>query len=138
MENALVPQQPAPAPQAAPSPQAADPFVQYDKLMAAGKLLDAVSAGLMELHELGDTVTGEDVTRVAGELVAKGLDATAMAGMLAEMPEKGELLAQWVDAHLADLAEREAQLEFVTKGLRQQLGVQAMRGLMAQYAENGG
>ncbi len=144
--NELMPAQGAPvagppAVQATPAgapPGGADPFVQYDKLMAAGKLLDAVQAGLMSLHDLGDTVSGEDVTHVAGELVAQGLDATAMAGMLAEMPEKGELLAQWVEEHLADLAEREAQLDFVTKGLRQQMGVDAMRGLMAQFAQNGG
>lgn len=144
-QNGLMPQQQGQMPGAMPgAPAASAPaqpsqmFAQYDKLMAAGKLLDAVQAGLMSLHDLGDTVTGADVTKVAGELVAKGLDATAMAGMLAEMPEKGELLAQWVEGHLADLAEREAQLDFVTKGLRQQMGVEAMRGLMIQHAQNGG
>lgn len=133
----------APAPIAEPqaepagAPQAPDMMAQYDKLRSAGAMIDVSIEGLIRLAELGDTIEQSDVVRESGVLVAKGIDSAAMASMLAEMPEKGDLLQEWIQGHLADMAQRQAQLQFVTRAVRQQIGVGAMQGLMQQYAENG-
>jgi hypothetical protein len=147
MENPLMPEgaPQAPGPEQAPGPQAAgeaaspdDLMAKYAKLQKAGQILDTSISGLVRLAELGDTIEQADVVHESGVLVAEGIDAAAMASMLAEMPEKGDLLQEWVNGHLADMAQRQAQLQFVTRAVRQEIGVASMRELMVQYAQNGG
>lgn len=152
--NALVPQG---APQQGPGPQDSvqgpvpqgDPSAQapqspeelmahYSKLRSAEQTLGAIKAQLDQLSALGDTITPEDVIVATGRLVGLGLSPNSLAGMLADMPQKGDLLAQWIAERDADIAQRSAQLDFVTRGVRQQIGVGAMHGLMIHHAENTG
>lgn len=147
-ENALMPQGAAPAgpapapqavPQAEPNAHGAPPlYAQYQKLQAAESMLSTVRTGLEALASLGDTVTPEDVVREAGLLVAHGLDPVQMAGMLSDMPEGGELLVGWIQGHLVDVSNREAQLAPVMNSVRQELGVQAMHGLVEHHFANTG
>lgn len=150
-QNALGAQQqsgptPAPAPSPAGSPDpvpdlSSEPLTalhaQYSKMRTAEKMMDSVKNGLVELAKLGDTVTTEDLIRESGKLVAEGLDPKQMAGMLADAPEKGDLLSEWVDQHLQQSIMMGSQLEFAIRGVRQEIGVRAMHGLMVQHAENG-
>lgn len=146
MENVLLGQEteqeleqgPVSAPAPGPVPGSDSLMAQYDKLRVAQHMLDVTQEGLDRLAALGDTVTTEDVVHEAGVLVAQGLDPIEMAGMLAEMPEKGEQIVEWLAGHVQDLAEREAQLQMVTRAVRQEIATGAMRKLMVQHAESEG
>lgn len=131
-----VPGAPLGTPSSAPSSAPPSPeslMSKYQKLMQAGETLSSVRVGLDKLSTLADTITQEDVIKEAGVLVAKGLTPTSVAGLLADMPENSEQLAQWVAKHDQDVTQREAQLEQVTNGIRHQLGVQAIHGLMLDH-----
>lgn len=125
----------APPPSMAmPPPSGATPLEQlnshYDKLSEADSKLKIARSGIDSLVKMGDTVSVEDVVKVAGKLVAKGLDPGAMASLLSEMPEKTELLVAWLEQHDKQLASREADLERVQLVVRHQLGVEGLRTLM--------
>lgn len=149
--GAPMPAPPQSGPPGAPDPSAAgasavpdyssEPLTalhaQYAKMRQAEKMMDSVKNGLVELAKLGDTVTTEDLIRESGKLVAEGLDPKQMAGMLADAPEKGDLLSEWVDQHLQQSIMMGSQVEFAIRGVRQEIGVRAMHGLMMQHAENG-
>lgn len=82
----------------------------FDDLSMRKGLLDKIMKGLVGLVEKGDTVGQEDVTKVAGKLVAGGLKPQAMASLLAQMPTQPEMLAKWV-GNLAQMAQaREVEL----------------------------
>lgn len=145
MDNPLMPQGMAPpeanvdpgaiGPQAAPAggPPQMQSFEQlaagYDKLQEAQGTLQKVRGVMDQLAGLMDTVTAEDVIEGAGVLVANGLDPVAVAGLLAEMPDGGEQLAEWIATHDQQMKEREAQLAQVSTVLRQRLGTAALAGL---------
>ena len=122
---------PAPAQQAAPQ----DIHAQYAKLMQASDTLDATKASLDALLGLGDTVTPEDVVKEAGKLVGYGLSPTAVATMLVDMPQKGDMLAEWVQQQDQGVAQRVAQLSLVTNAVRHKMGVDAIQGLMVHHAQ---
>ncbi len=120
--NALMPQAQA---QAAPSPQLPDAHAglagtigkahdaasaQLSKLQAAKTLVSHIRSGLENLTKLGDMVGAEDVIKAAGDIVGKGGDPIALAGMLANMPEGGQAIQSWVTEQAAKLAQNEAQL----------------------------
>lgn len=107
-------------------------LAQYDKLKSAGETLSSVRVGLDKLTALADTLTQEDVIREASVLVAKGLDAKSVAGLLADMPEHPEQLAEWVKGHSEQVKQREQQLAQVTGQVQHKLATGAMRGLMAE------
>ena len=125
-------------PSSSPTPpvSAADAHEQakahYAKTTAADSMLNSVRAELDKLTSLGDTVTSEDVIQAAGRLVAAGLTPMAMAGLLADMPEGGQALANWVAVHDQDVTQREAQLAPVHALVRHQVGVTGLHSLMQQ------
>lgn len=116
----------------------ANASAKYAKLLQAADTLETVKAGLDSLLSLGDTVTPEDVVKVAGGLVGHGLSPSGIATMLVDMPQKGDMLSQWVQQQDQQVVQRTAQLEFVTNTLRHQMGVSAMQGLMEHHLANTG
>ena len=122
--------------QAPPPP--ADPMVQYQKLQVAEKTLGIARSGLAKLAELGDTVTPEDAMKEVGLLVAAGLSPVSVAGMLADMPQQGDLLAEWVKKQEMDVAKRGVQLGFIMTGLRHHLATGALQGLVIHHIQETG
>lgn len=107
----------------------------YDKLTDAKKKLDIAREGMDGLVKMGDTVDIPAVVKVAGRLVAEGLDPAAMAALLAEMPEKPELLVEWIQQHDQQLVQREEDLGKMQMVVRHQLGVEGLRALMSPGVE---
>jgi hypothetical protein len=104
---------------------------KFDKLQAAGKLLSSVRSELDQLSALGDMVSADDVMKSSSKLVAAGMSAGAVAGLLADMPPDGPGLQEWVTLHDQGVKQREAQLEQVRANVQHELGVGAMKVLTA-------
>lgn len=102
----------------------------YGKLQEARGKMDVIQNALAKLMSMGDMVKQEDVIKAAGKIVAAGVDAKGIAAMLADMPDKGELLAPWIAQHKEQIDQKEQQLDEVTHSVRHQLGVQSMQQLM--------
>lgn len=92
---------------------------------------DRARIALAALAAMGDQVTQEDVVKEAGGLVAKGEDPLVLAGLLSDMPEKGEALAAWVADHAQKAAQTEAQIAQAHEMAKHQLGVNALHVLQA-------
>jgi len=104
----------------------------YGKLQEARGKMDVIQNALAKLMSMGDMVKPEDVIKAAGRIVAAGVDAKGIAAMLADMPDKGELLAPWIAQHKEQIDQKEQQLDEVTHSVRHQLGVQSLQQLMSQ------
>ncbi len=110
---------------------------QYTKMKGAVKLLGNVRKEMDKLVGLADTVTQDDVVEASAKIVAAGVGATAMAGLLAQMPDSGEALQAWVAQFDQGVAQREAQAQRALDLTRHHLGMVAFRGIMAHSAEAG-
>lgn len=111
---------------------------RYDKLSKAEGTLAKVRAEMDKLLALRDTVSEDDVIDAAAGLVAAGLTAGAVAGLLSNMPEAPQALEAWVAKHDQDVQQREAQLQQQLVLARHEMGVSAMRALIGHSAESGG
>lgn len=109
---------------------------RYDKLAAAKSMLEKVKNELLPLAKMGDTVSQDDVIKAAGKLVGHGLGASAVAGILADMPQDGQALAAWVAQHVIGIQQREAQLKPVLTATQHELGVHALQ-LLAAHSIHG-
>lgn len=118
------------APAQGNSPPALD--FAYDRLREARGRMDTIQNVLGGLVKMGDMVTQEDVIKAASKIVASGVDAKGMAAMLADMPEKGELIAPWLAQHAQQINAKEQQLNEVLGSVQHHMGVQAVRQLMQQ------
>lgn len=134
----MPPGAPSAMPQGAPPAEAPQTNLlsEYQKLRQAGAMLGAVRQGLDKLTSLADTVTPQDVVTEAGKLVALGLDPVQIAGMLADMPQEGDLLVEWIAQQDGGIRQRQQQLDQMTQAVRHDLGVESMRGLMAHHFAN--
>lgn len=110
---------------------------RYQKMMEAKRKLDATRTQMDWLLGLGDTVTTEDLVVAAGKLVAQGLGAVAMAGLLADAPEAGEALQTWVQQQEVQIQQREAQAQQALDTTRHEMGVAALKTLIAASHEGG-
>jgi hypothetical protein len=134
------------APEAAPAPAGvpgAHPLIsgmsalhdlsraKFDKLSDAKAMLEKVKSELLPLAKMGETVSQEDVIKAAGKMVGHGLGASAVAGLLADMPQDGQPLAAWVAQHMIGVQQREAQLQPVLAKAQHELGVHAIQLLAA-------
>lgn len=106
---------------------------QFNQLTKLVKRMDQVRRELTELATLGDMVTDEDVVEASGRLVAQGMEAHEVAGMLASLPAGGQALADWVQEQAAAAAQREQQLGQAHEMARHELGVRAFRALAAHH-----
>lgn len=104
--------------------------VKLDKLDAAARLLSATRAEMDSLAKMADLVTHEDVVRGASKLVAAGLSAGAVAGLLADMPPDGPALAGWIAEQDQQVHQREAQLAQAHALARHQTALAGVRTLM--------
>lgn len=106
---------------------------KFNKLADAKKMLDKVRVELTGLARLGDVVTQDDVIKSAAKLVTGGLAPAAVAGLLADMPENSQALQGWVQGHVQEVSQREAQLAPVLASARHQMGVSALRVLAGHH-----
>ncbi len=124
--------------EANPAPPSGDPYpilthqhdaakAQYDKLEASRQTLDKVRVELDHLSGLGEALDQEAVIKSAGKLVSHGLGASAMAALLADMPEGGEALHDWVAGHGEALAKQEAMIDPQLAEMRHHLGLAGLR-----------
>ncbi len=105
----------------------------YDNTTKALGQLDAIRKGLERLSDKGDMVMMEDVIEEAGKLVGHGVDPVALAGLLADAPQEGagEALGGWVATHAITAATAEQQLLAAHNAARHEMGVSALRLIMA-------
>lgn len=109
----------------------------YEQLKQAQQTLDVARAQMDKLAAKGDNVTIEDLVKVAGRLVARGLDPTAMASMLADAPQENNgLLAEWVKKQDVELTQREQHLKLVMRSTRFQLGMKGIGMVKAGMGMN--
>lgn len=118
------------AQQASAPPPSLD--VAYGKLREARGRMDVIKNVLGKLVSMGDMVTQEDVIKSASKIVAAGVEPKGIAAMLADMPEKGELIAPWLAQHQEEIAQKEQQLDSVMGEVQHHMGTEAMRQLMGQ------
>ena len=131
-------------------PTAASPMMQhfgsaqdvaaarYAKMKEATAKLAATRKELDGLTALGDTVSQEDVIKAASGMVAAGIGAPAVAGILADMPEGGAALQGWIAEHDAAVRQREAQAQQALTITRHEMGVAALRHIIAHSSEGMG
>ena len=105
---------------------------RYAKTAAADSILTSIRTELDQLTKLGDTVTSEDVIQSAGRLVASGATPMEMASLLADMPEGGQALANWIAQQDQAVTQREAQVAPLHALARHQVGVTGLHSLMQQ------
>src|ERR1700683_5167995 len=125
-----------------PGPQPLDPMqahmqalAQYSKTGAAVKMLDSIRQELTKLTQLGDAVSPDDVIKGAGRSVAAGATPQEMAGILSDMPENSQALAQWVQTHLESITQREAQVLPAHVQAQHQVGVTGLQAMMHQHVQ---
>lgn len=104
---------------------------QYSKLQQQEKLQNLIRRQMDQMVKLGDTITQEDLIKASGKLVTGGMDAVAVAGLLAQMPPDGEALQAWVAQHDQMLQQRAQQLQPVIAAARHQMGISALHLLQA-------
>lgn len=104
---------------------------QYSKLKEADGKASLIREQLDELQKMGDMVTTEDLVHHASKLVAGGIGAAEIAGLLSEAPEGGEQLAGWISQKDQKLRMEEQQLEQALALTRHNMGVAAFRLLGA-------
>lgn len=91
--------------------------------------------GLKGLVQKSDTVTREDVIETAGKILGKsGMTANQLATVLADMPQDGQGLAQWLQGHLAQRQQFGERFMMMHSLSRHEMGTSAMRLLMAHHA----
>lgn len=124
--------------EANPAPASDDPYpvlthqhdfmqAQYDKLQRSRTTLDRVKTELDSLSGMGDALDQEAVIKSAGKLVSHGLGASAMAALLADMPDGGDALHIWVAGHSEVLAKQEAEIDPKLAEIRHHLGLSGLR-----------
>lgn len=104
---------------------------QYAKLQQQQKMQQLVRGQMDSLVGLGDTISQDDVIKASGRLVTGGMDAVAVAGLLAQMPPDGEALQAWVGKTDQVLQQRQQQLAPQLALARHQMGVSALHLLQA-------
>lgn len=107
---------------------------RFEKLQEAVGRLRVVRQEMDKLLGLGDMVSEDDVVGAAAGLVAGGLTAPAVAGLLADMPTAPEAIKEWVAQHDQGVRAREAQLEQVMRLARHELAVSGLRQLIGHAA----
>lgn len=106
---------------------------QYGKLAERRRLLDSVRTQFDSLRKLGDLVEPEDVIKAGGHLVAAGMSPRALATLMSDMPDSGPALVGWLGKHEVMAAQREEMLQPVLDSTRHQMGVAALRALVAHH-----
>lgn len=104
---------------------------QYGKIKEVIGKAQVIRTQLDELVKMGDMVTTEDLVHHASKLVAKGIGAAEIAGILSEAPEQGEALAGWINMKDQKLRQEEAQLQQMASLSRHNMGVSSLRLLGA-------
>lgn len=108
---------------------------RFSKMKEATAKLAVVRKELDGLSALGDTVTQDDIVKASSSLVAAGLGAVQVAGLLADMPDGGPALQAWVQQHDQQTRVREQQAEQALAITRHEMGLTALRHIIGASAE---
>lgn len=102
---------------------------RYDKLSTLNDQTNLISSELSQLMEMGDMVEPGDVTEAAARIVAAGVDAKQMAGVLSSMPSgsSGDALAAWVAQSSQELMQKQEQLQPALAEARHDMGVAGLQ-----------
>lgn len=106
----------------------------YDKLQQAQGKIDVVQNVLGQLMQMGDMVTQEDVIKGASRIVSAGVSPEGMASLLADMPDKQEMLGPWLMEHKATFDKQEQAIKALSGSVRHQMGAEAMGQLLGQQS----
>lgn len=109
---------------------------KFNMLKEAEVQVSATDSALQSLLAMGDTVTSKAVVKAASGMVAAGVPAVEVAGILADMPESTEAIQSWLSEQEQGVQQRKAQIEQAMKGARYDLGLSAMRSILAHSAED--
>lgn len=109
---------------------------KFGKLKEAKAKMDVTLKEFGKLTALGDTVDMDDLMEAASGMVAAGVPAVAIASMLAEAPEQQSQLQAWVAEQLAKIEPQAQQLDQAFSGAGYDLGLTAMKSIMASSAED--
>lgn len=109
----------------------------YEQVAGIERKLENIREKLDELLELGLGVSEGDVIKVAGELVAGGIEPEALASILAEMPTQGggEAIAGWLASKNEEVSAQEQEAEALMAQMRQTLGALGMAELNSNPAQ---
>lgn len=114
----------------------------YDKAQAALNKLTIARTSMDKLTSMGENVSMGDLVKAGGRLVASGLDATSVAGLLAdagaEASDNPKLLAEWVKHQDIELHQREAQLKLATRDLAYHMGLTGVQMIAKGMGQMGG
>lgn len=100
---------------------------KYKKLGEALSMIGKVEAELGPLVKLGDLVSLDDVIPASGRLVAAGLPAPIVAGMMSEMPAIPVGIAAWLRERLSNMEAKKAELLPARLAARHEMGVAALK-----------
>lgn len=128
------PPAPAPGPQIGSTQDAA--AAKFNTMKEAQTQLSATEHAIQGLMSLGDTVSSKEVVKAASGMVAAGIPAAEVATILADMPETAEAIQSWLGEMDQGLKQKQAQVEQAMKGARYDLGLSAMRSILAHSAED--
>ena len=106
---------------------------QFGKIKEGLGHLENLRSGLDGLMKLGDLVTQDDVVKAGAALVGKGFGSHEIAALLADMPQGGEALQQWIAMHDFQLRQMEMQAKAVMQQASHQMGVDALHVLMQDH-----
>lgn len=108
---------------------------QFQKIKEAQARARATRKELDWLLSLGDTVTQDDAVKAGSGLVAGGIPAVQVAGILAQMPDGGPALQAWIQHMDAEAQKAEAKVAGAMQGARYHLGLIALKTLIAHSTE---
>lgn len=134
--NRLVPSLPPPSPMMKEFGSQLDAAeAKFGQVQEAQARVAATRRAWDQLLALQDTLTTEDVVDACAEIVAAGVPAVDVAGMLADMPTQPQPLQAWVAENAEGIAEMEQQVGEAMKAAQFELGVVAFGNLLAASAE---
>lgn len=103
------------------------------KIRQAQQMVGKMLGTMDGLSKLGDLVTPEDVMKGAGEIVGHGGDPMQIAGLLADMPQGGEAIAQWLSGNVEKLQGAKANLDQAMAGAQHEAGVAALHSIAMHH-----
>jgi hypothetical protein len=103
----------------------------FDKTSADSAQIQETQDKLDGLIKLGDSVTPDDVIKVAGDMVASGsASPTEMAQYLSDMPSNGQAIAVWLQQHMQQNQQALQHVSQMKTIARHELGTSALRMLL--------
>ncbi len=108
----------------------------YDTMLEASKKVDAMAQMFAKLTAYKDTIDMEKVVDASADVVAAGVPAVAIAGLLADAPADPAALAAWAQQKNQEVAPQVEKMKQVMNKAGYALGLTAMKSIQAHSAED--